>query len=552
MARNLSISSLKVQEKAQKSVDQAGTKIKRATSLLNQMMLKNDPPSDSTVDKAEKFVKDRGKGNNDPSNTMITDMLLSGSVFMLPFLLTRGSKTNEVDPETELRERFGGDDQLMKEQLKKEDDQRKKGLENVKSAVKKDEKVALEKKSDVDKIKEPEKDQEDPTQPDPQQSQEPIQQESQDQEKEEKKEEKEKKEVKKTNEQRFKDLVDRFVKLSKGQVFSGLAKKVVKGALNTSKKAIGKVFNFFTGIQPAAAVDMSTKVQNLSNIKEVFLHDNTIIKNKTITQEGGDAQPQETVMGKPKKEKPLEYDQNLPIEERKKIIYEMAVQAGAKFPEAAVAQYQLETTAGEDNIGDNNFFNLKAVEGMDYTEAVVDEYEVDGEMVQEKGKFINFDTAQEAVDYLVKLWYKDYKGYTGVETGSETAGEVAEKLQAETFATDPNYADKLKKVMKGNEKLIQKIKNGTATPEEISKLEVETGFKAEEFASVEDYNPEMFSESEGNTTFLILDSPPAPTQMANIRPPTRRSSGSGGPQFIPVFDQMGIVNLHTIHSLRVS
>ena len=58
-------------------------------------------------------------------------------------------------------------------------------------------------------------------------------------------------------------------------------------------------------------------------------------------------------------EKPLEYDQDLPIEERKKIIYEMAVQAGAKFPEAVVAQYQLETTAGEDNIGDNNFFNLK-------------------------------------------------------------------------------------------------------------------------------------------------------------------------------------------------
>ena len=56
MARNISISSLKVQDKAQKSVDQAGTRIKRATSLLNDMMLKNDPPSKSTVDKAEKFV----------------------------------------------------------------------------------------------------------------------------------------------------------------------------------------------------------------------------------------------------------------------------------------------------------------------------------------------------------------------------------------------------------------------------------------------------------------------------------------------------------------
>ena len=548
MARNISISSLKVQDKAQKSVDQAGTRIKRATSLLNDMMLKNDPPSKSTVDKAEKFVSDRTKGNKDPANTMITDMLLSGSVFMLPFLLTRGAKTNEVDPETELKERFGGDEQLMKEQLKKEDDQRKEGLENVKGAVKKDEKVALQKKSDVDKIKEPEKDQEDPAQPDPQKDQEPVQQKGEEQADEEEKEEKDKQKVEKTNEQRYKELVDRFAKLSKGQVFSGLAKDVVKGALNTGKKAIGKVFNFFTGIQPAEAVEMSTNVQNLSNIKEVFLQDNTIIKNKTITQDGGEVTPQETVMGDPAKEELL-YDQDLPLEERKRIIYEMAVKSGAEFPEAVVAQYQLETTSGEDNIGTNNFFNLKAVEGMDYTEKVVDEYEVDGKKVQEKAKFINFDTAQEAVDYLVKLWYKDYKGYTGVETGSENAGQVAEKLQAETFATDPNYADKLKKILKQNEGLINKIKEGKASPEEISKLEMKTGFTSEELTSVEDYNHEMFSEGGGDTPFLILNSPP-PTAPTSGMPPMGKASRPGKTEYVPTFDPMRVVQLHTIHSLR--
>ena len=548
MARNISISSLKVQDKAQKSVDQSGTRIKRATSLLNDMMLKNDPPSKSTVDKAEKFVSDRTKGNKDPANTMITDMLLSGSVFMLPFLLTRGAKTNEVDPETELKERFGGDEQLMKEQLKKEDDQRKEGLENVNGAVKKDEKVALQKKSDVDKLKEPEKDQEDPAQPDPQKDQEPVQQKGEEQADEEEKEEKDKQKVEKTNEQRFKELVDRFAKLSKGQVFSGLAKDVVKGALNTGKKAIGKVFNFFTGIQPAEAVEMSTNVQNLSNIKEVFLQDNTIIKNKTITQDGGEVTPQETVMGDPAKEELL-YDQDLPLEERKRIIYEMAVKSGAEFPEAVVAQYQLETTSGEDNIGTNNFFNLKAVEGMDYTEKVVDEYEVDGKKVQEKAKFINFDTAQEAVDYLVKLWYKDYKGYTGVETGSENAGQVAEKLQAETFATDPNYADKLKKILKQNEGLINKIKEGKASPEEISKLEMKTGFTSEELTSVEDYNHEMFSEGGGDTTFLILNSPP-PTAPTSGMPPMGKASRPGKTEYVPTFDPMRVVQLHTIHSLR--
>ena len=67
---------------------------------------------------------------------------------------------------------------------------------------------------------------------------------------------KEKQKVEKTNEQRFKELVDRFEKLSKGQVFSGLAKDVVKGALNTGKKAVGKLFlTFFTGIQPSKIVE---------------------------------------------------------------------------------------------------------------------------------------------------------------------------------------------------------------------------------------------------------------------------------------------------------
>jgi len=551
MVRNTSVSNLIVQQKAQKSVDQSNSKVERFTGFLDRIMTKNDPPSDSKVDKAEKFVKDRGKGSKDPNNSFMSDMLLSGSVFMLPFLLTRGSKTNEVDPETDLKERFGGDEQLMKDQLKKEDEQRSEGLENVKSAVKKDEKVALQKRSDVDKIKEPEKDQEDPAQPDPQKDQEPIQQKGEEQAQEEKKEEVEKQKVEKTNEQRFKELVDRFAKLSKGQVFSGLAKDVVKGALNTGKKAIGKLFNFFTGIQPAAAADMSNQMQTLSNVKEVFLHDNTTIKNKTIVK-NNEVKPQEDVMGKPVKKEPV-YNQDLPLEERKKIIYEMAVKAGAKFPETVVAQYQLETTSGKDNIGKNNFFNLKAVEGMDYTEKVVDEYEVDGKKIQEKAKFINFDSAQDSIDYLVKLWYKDFNGYTGVETGSENSGQVAEKLQAETFATDPNYANKLKRVMKENKSLIDKIKKGEATPEEISKLELKTGFNViEELASVEDYNEEMFGDGGGGVTFVVMnnDASSTATGGTSIPPSARRIPGQI--QYVPIFDKLAVVQLHQIHALGAS
>ena len=550
MVRNTSVSNLIVQQKAQKSVDQSNSKVERFTGFLDRIMTKNDPPSDSKVDKAEKFVKDRGKGGKDPNNSFMKDMVLSGSVFMLPFLLAKGSKTDEVDPETELKQRFGGDEQLMKEQLKKEDDQRKEGLNTVESSVKKDEKVALQKRGDVDKIKEPEVTDPEVTEPEPKIPQKGEKQDKEEKE-EEKKEEKKKKEIEKTNEQRFKELVDRFEKLSKGNVFSGLNKDVIKGALNKGKEAIGNVFNFLTGIQPAAAADMSNQVQTLSNVKEVFLHDNTTITNKTILK-NNEVKPQEDVMGKPVKKEPV-YNQDLPLEERKKIIYEMAVKSGAKFPEAVVAQYQLETTSGKDNIGKNNFFNLKAVEGMDYTEKVVDEYEVDGKKIQEKAKFINFDSAQDSIDYLVKLWYKDFNGYTGVETGSENAGQVAEKLQAETFATDPNYANKLKRVMKENKSLIDKIKKGEATPEEISKLELKTGFNViEELASVEDYNEEMFGDGGGGVTFVVMnnDASSTATGGTSIPPSARRIPGQI--QYVPIFDKLAVVQLHQIHALGAS
>lgn len=549
MIRNTSVSNLIVQQKAQKSVDQSNSKIERFTGFLDRIMLKNDPPSDSKIDKAEKFAKDRGKGKKDPDSFNRLGVL-TGSVFMLPFLLAKGSKTDEVDPETELKERFGGDEQLMKEQLKKEDDQRNEGLNTVKSAVKKDEKVALQKRSDVDKIKEPEVDDPEVTEPEPKIPQK-GEEKDQEEKEEEKKEEKKKKKVEKTNEQRFKELVERFEKLSKGQVFSGLNRDVIKGALNKGKEAIGNVFNFFTGIQPAGAADMSNQVQTVSNIKEVFLQDNTTIKNKTVVQ-NNEVKPQENVMGKPVKKEAV-YDQDLPIEERKKIIYEMAVKAGAEFPEAVVAQYQLETTSGKDNIGKNNFFNLKAVEGMDYTEKVVDEYEVDGKKIQEKAKFINFDSAQDSIDYLVKLWYKDFNGYTGVETGSENAGQVAEKLQAETFATDPNYANKLKRVLKENKSLIDKIKKGEATPKEISKLQIKTGFNvAEELASVEDYNEEMFGDGEGMTVFLVNNDATSTTVNGGVPTPPNVSRIPGGNQLVPVFDRLAVVQLHQIHALGAS
>ena len=166
---------------------------------------------------------------------------------------------------------------------------------------------------------------------------------------------------------------------------------------------------------------------------------------------------------------------------------------------------------------------------------------------------MNFDTPQDGVDYLVKVWYKNYKGYTGVETDSKDANEVADKLQSEGYATDPNYANKLKRVLKENKSLIDKIKKGEATPEEISKLQIKTGFNvAEELASVEDYNEEMFGDGEGMTVFLVNNDATSTTVNGGVPTPPNVSRIPGGNQVVPVFDRLAVVQLHQIHALGAS
>ena len=536
----LTVAELDLQNKATKAVDGAESNIARFTRLFDRTTRKNDIPSESTIKKAEEFVSKRvgkGKKNNELPGVFST-------LFMLPFLLGRGSKTNEVDPETELRQVYGGDDELMKEKLGEEKKKRDEGKEVIDKQVNEDNKVSTEKKVDVDKIKEPEQDQKEQDEKkseveakkdklDTKELEEGEKtEETEEKEREEKKREAKKTKVKKTGIDRLSELVDRFTKLVEaGTPMAGAGKKENKlldfvkegGIMGAVSRGIVNAF------MPAASASETPTSLDVGGVKEIELTDNTTEK---ITETTNEIKPQEDIMGKPVK-KSLEYDQDLPIEERKKIIYEMAVKAGAKFPEAVVAQYQLETTSGENNIGKNNFFNLKAVEGMDSTEAVVDEYEKDGKKYQEKANFINFKTAQDAVDYLVKLWYKDYKGYTGVETDAESADDVARNLEKEGFATDrnektgkPQYADKLIKVMKGNLPLVEKIKKGGS----LLMSSMKNLMMKDEIDDIEDYSSTDTETDMGNT-IIVMNAPAKRNSMLPIQsppPPSASRTGEGG------------------------
>ena len=120
-----------------------------------------------------------------------------------------------------------------------------------------------------------------------------------------------------------------------------------------------------------------------------------------------------------------------------------AKKAGAKFPDVVAAQWALESAFGTAISGKNNFFGIKGTPGTIKT--TWEDYG-DGP-VSIKATFKDFPTPYACVEHLVTQWYKDYKGYKGVNR-AESREDCAYLLKREGYATDPLYPQKLIKLMK--------------------------------------------------------------------------------------------------------
>jgi len=114
---------------------------------------------------------------------------------------------------------------------------------------------------------------------------------------------------------------------------------------------------------------------------------------------------------------------------------------GAKWPELVAAQWALESAHGTALSGKNNFFGIKGAGSSHVTQE-----EVDGKMVTITAGFIDFNSLEDCVNYLVTRWYKDYKGYRGVNN-APSAQEAAYQLKAQGYATDSAYPEKLIRIM---------------------------------------------------------------------------------------------------------
>lgn len=132
-------------------------------------------------------------------------------------------------------------------------------------------------------------------------------------------------------------------------------------------------------------------------------------------------------------------------------IYRAAELAGAKFPELLAAQWALESGFGKYPAGKNNFWGIKGTgrnPASNCTRKETKEF-IDGEWITICDWFRNFASIQQGVEYVVNRWYKDYKSYKGVNRAS-TRNEAARLLVKEGYATDPDYAEKLIKLMEQN------------------------------------------------------------------------------------------------------
>jgi len=124
---------------------------------------------------------------------------------------------------------------------------------------------------------------------------------------------------------------------------------------------------------------------------------------------------------------------------------EWGKEKGAKYPQLVSAQWALESGWGSALSAKNNFFGIKATGGESSANQRTREV-INGKDVYINANFKNFDTPQDAVGHLVTQWYKDYKGYKGVNNAG-SPNEAAAMLKSEGYATDPTYPKKLIELM---------------------------------------------------------------------------------------------------------
>jgi flagellum-specific peptidoglycan hydrolase FlgJ len=136
---------------------------------------------------------------------------------------------------------------------------------------------------------------------------------------------------------------------------------------------------------------------------------------------------------------------SVPFENSWKGVRAAAEHLGAEYPQVVAAQWALESGWGKHTSGKNNFFGIKGTPG---TTTQTKEF-LNGRWVTIQDTFKDYDTPVACIDHLITMWYKDYKGYKGVNRATSWK-ECCQLLQQEGYATDPSYPSKLIRLIEEN------------------------------------------------------------------------------------------------------
>ena len=126
-----------------------------------------------------------------------------------------------------------------------------------------------------------------------------------------------------------------------------------------------------------------------------------------------------------------------------KAVERIAGDCGSKWPQVVAAQWALESGWGKHVSGKFNFFGIKGTPG---TTKDTKEF-LNGKWVTITDTFKDYQTPEACIEDLIRLWYKDYKGFKGVNRATSWE-ECCKLLQKEGYATDPTYPQKLIKLIK--------------------------------------------------------------------------------------------------------
>jgi hypothetical protein len=119
----------------------------------------------------------------------------------------------------------------------------------------------------------------------------------------------------------------------------------------------------------------------------------------------------------------------------------MARSKGAKFPELVAAQWALESNWGRSTSGRNNFFGQKGAGTTRNTWEVVN-----GRRVNTAASFMDFASPSDSVGFLVQNWYQGRGG----ANNAKSVEEAARILRRNGYATDPEYVNKLLRIVRSN------------------------------------------------------------------------------------------------------